>query len=93
MGRPKKIKTQEYFPTKEDYKSMSWCLKNRIRCYPKVFGDEFKVIFEYVDNGKIKQLNLLSLMINTQLLGQCGGFIGINITATKSAHLDRFWYL
>jgi len=56
MGRPKKIKTKEYFPTKEDYESMSWCLKNRIRCYPKVFGDEFKVIFEYVDNGKIKTI-------------------------------------
>lgn len=56
MGRPKKIKTKEYFPTKEDYESMSWCLENRIRCYPKVFGDEFKVIFEYVDNGKIKTI-------------------------------------
>ena len=56
MGRPKKIKTEEYFPTKEDYESMSWCLENRIRCYPKVFGDEFKVIFEYVDNGKIKTI-------------------------------------
>lgn len=56
MGRPKKIKTEEYYPTKEDFKAMSWCLENRIRCYPKVCGDEFKVIFEYVDSGKVKTI-------------------------------------
>jgi hypothetical protein len=32
-------------------------------------------------------------MINTHLLRQCGDFIGINITATKSGHLDGFWFL
>ena len=55
MGRQKKIKTEEYFPTKQDHKAMSWCLKKNIRCYHKPVDGEYKVVFEYVEDGKIKK--------------------------------------
>ena len=55
MGRPKKIKDEEYFQTHEDMVAMSWCLKNKMRCFVKPYDDGYKIIFEYVENGIIKE--------------------------------------
>lgn len=55
MGRPKKIKDDEYYPTHEDRVAMSWCLKNKMRCFMKPHQGKYKVVFEYVQNGIIKE--------------------------------------
>ena len=56
MGRPKKIKSEEYFPTERDRRAMSWCLERNIRCYHKPADGEYKVVFEYVEDNKIKKV-------------------------------------
>ena len=55
MGRPKKIKDDPYYHTYEDRVAMSWCLKNKMRCYLKPLGGEYKVVVEYIQNGIVQQ--------------------------------------
>jgi hypothetical protein len=56
MGRPKKIKDDPYYHTYEDRVAMSWCFRNKMRCFLKPFQEgEYKVVVEYVQNGIIKE--------------------------------------
>lgn len=45
----------QYFPSKEDFKAMSWCIDRKMRCYVEPKGQEFFVVFEQVVNGEIKK--------------------------------------
>ena len=56
MGRPKTIKKDNYFPTEEETKAMSWCIDKRIKVYPEPEGDEYRLVLEYPDNGKIQKV-------------------------------------
>lgn len=56
MGRPKKIKQDNYVPSDQDTRAMLWCLDNKIRVYPVVKGSEYELEVEYVKAGKIKRI-------------------------------------
>ena len=56
MGRPKKKQTDRYVPTEEEQKSMVWCINNYKKVYPEPIGDEYQLVYEYVEQGKIKKV-------------------------------------
>jgi len=56
MGRPKKKPQDNYLPTDSERKAMVWCINNYRKVYPEPDGDEYRIIYEYVEQGKIKKV-------------------------------------
>lgn len=56
MGRPKKKPTDKYIPTESERKAMVWCINNYRKVYPEPAGNEYYIIFEYVEQGKVKRI-------------------------------------
>lgn len=54
MGRPKKKPIDKYVPTDEERRAMVWCINNYRKVYPELEGNEYRLVYEYVEQGKIK---------------------------------------
>lgn len=56
MGRPKKQLQDNYVPTDEERKAMSWCIDRKIKVYPVPKDNEYELHIEVSDNGRIERI-------------------------------------